>query len=309
MRALLVVNPSATTTTARARQVLESALGAEVKLDVATTTHRGHAAELASSAQDDGYGAVVALGGDGTVNEVADGLLRRSPHGGEADDLPALGVVPGGSTNVFARAVGVANDPIEATGQLLEALRQERTRTIGVGRADDRVFLFNAGLGVDAEVVARVEERRAEGSRASNGLYFRQAVRHLLHGVERRTPPLVVRVGEEPPRQVFAALVTNTTPWTYLAGRPVTATPQSRFELGLDVFTLGSLHLLPTLRTTVQMLGARGPRGRSVVLDHDVRRVVLAAREPVALQVDGDHLGAVDRVVVTAVPRALRVLV
>src|SRR5215218_4966343 len=157
MRALLVVNPFATTTSARTREVLASALEGELKLDVVRTDRRGHAADLARQARVEGLDVVVALGGDGTVNEVVNGLLGRD---GPGDDVPALAVVPGGGTNVFARALGIPRDPVEATGALLDALREHRRRSIGLGLAGDRWFTFNAGMGWDAEVVARVDRRR-----------------------------------------------------------------------------------------------------------------------------------------------------
>ena len=156
MRALLVVNPAATTTSARTREVLASALEAELKLEVAHTRHRGHASELAREAREDGLDLVVVLGGDGTVNEVVNGLLA----GRTRPDVPDLAVVPGGGTNVFTRALGVPRDPVEATGALLDALRDHRRRSIGLGVAGDRWFTFNAGMGWDAEVVARVDRRR-----------------------------------------------------------------------------------------------------------------------------------------------------
>lgn len=133
MRALLVVNPAATTTSARTRDVLIHALASEMKLEVVTTEYRGHARDLGrQAAESDDIELVVALGGDGTVNEVVNGLLHNGP---DLDRLPRLAVVPGGSTNVFARALGLPNDAVEATGALLDALREDRERTIGLGLA------------------------------------------------------------------------------------------------------------------------------------------------------------------------------
>src|SRR2546423_6603650 len=153
MRALLVVNHKATTTSGRVRDVLVQALRSVVDLSVEHTRERRHAAGLARQAAADGMDVVVVLGGDGTVNEAVNGLLA---HGVPASG-PAFAVVPGGSTNVFARALGLPADWVEATGVLLEALREGRYRTIGLGRADERYFTFCAGFGLDAEVIARVE--------------------------------------------------------------------------------------------------------------------------------------------------------
>src|SRR3954452_5445373 len=119
MRALVVVNPRATAMSPRERDVLAHALGSETDLEVAETANRGHAAALACRAMRNGTDVVVAFGGDGTINEVVNGLLTDGVH----DRVPTLGVVPAGSTNVFARALGLPNDPIESTGVLLEALR------------------------------------------------------------------------------------------------------------------------------------------------------------------------------------------
>src|SRR5262249_39562665 len=148
-----------TTTSERGRDMLVRALRSEVDLTVEHTRRRGHASDLAHRAAQEGLDLVVTLGGDGTVNEVVNGLLRAGPRPG----LPALAVVPGGSTNVFARAIGLPRDWAEATGAILDAVHRGRTRTIGLGRADGRYFTFCAGLGLDAEVVRRVERARLRG--------------------------------------------------------------------------------------------------------------------------------------------------
>src|SRR5690349_4863935 len=178
MRALLVVNPNATTTTERVRDILVRALRSQVHLEVAYTERRGHAADLARDAARDGVDLVVTLGGDGTVNEAVNGLMTADagPAPNRAQERPALAVVPGGSTNVFARALGLPGDWAEGAGVILEALRDGRTRTGGLGRADDRYFTFCAGFGIDAEVVKRVEQSRMKGKISRPTLY----VRHVL---------------------------------------------------------------------------------------------------------------------------------
>ena len=195
MRALLVVNPAATTTSARTREVLTHALASDLKLEVAETQYRGHARDLARQATEDGETElVVALGGDGTVNEVVNGLLANGP---DPESHPRLAVVPGGSTNVFARALGLPNDVVEATGALLDALRDGSERTIGLGLAagtpgsedegvPERWFTFCAGFGFDAGVVGRVEQQRERGKRSTHALYVRQVVRQFLGEANRR---------------------------------------------------------------------------------------------------------------------------
>jgi diacylglycerol kinase family enzyme len=306
MRALLVVNPKATATTARTRDVLAHALASETRLEVVETKARNHATELARTAAQDGLDVVVALGGDGTVNEVVNGLLSEGPR----DGLPALAVVPGGSTNVFARALGQAGTAVEATSDLLEAIRLDRRRRIGLGRADERWFTFCAGLGLDAEVVRRVEHRRRDGRRATPALFVREGLTQFFRGTERDVPPLrLVREGAET-EVLGLALVCNTSPWTYLGARPVVPCPDASFETGLDVFGLRSLRTTTTLRHLRQILtDGPGPRGRALVALHDLDDFTVAADRPLALQVDGDDLGDRTAVRFTAVRSALDVLV
>ncbi|MCD0482880.1 diacylglycerol kinase family lipid kinase [Streptacidiphilus sp. ASG 303] len=315
MRALLVVNPKATTTSARTRDVLAHALASDLKLEVAATAHRGHARELAQQAAADGaVDLVVALGGDGTVNEVVNGLLAHGP----SERVPRLAVVPGGSTNVFARTLGLPNDPVEATGALLDALEAGRERVIGLGKAltpglPDRWFTFCAGLGFDAGVVGRVEERRRAGRRSTHALYVNEALRHFVTERERRrTGPITLRVpgGEPVPGLVFS-IVSNTSPWTFLGNRPVHPSPRASFDTGLDLFALDRMTVAGTVRTARGLLrgDGAGPRGRHVVSYHDLRHFTLVSQEPVPFQVDGDHLGERTDVSFTGVRRALRVIV
>ena len=306
MRALLVANPGATATTAGARDVLAHALASETALEVRETKARGHAVELARQAVADGVDVVVALGGDGTVNEVVNGLLAAGP----GPDVPALAVVPGGSTNVFARALGLPNNAVEATAVLLDALRAERRRTIGLGMADERWFTFNGGLGLDGQVVRRVEAKRAKGRRSTPGLFVRSALREFFLDSDRRHPSLVLEREGAEPEQLGLALVCNTAPWTYLGTRPVLPCPDASFETGLDVFGLSRLRTTTTLRHLRQILSThprlRGGRLRTL---HDADAFVVSADRPVPLQLDGDHLGMRRRVVFRAVPDALDVVV
>src|SRR4051812_46549725 len=172
MRAVLVVNPKATTTSERSRDILVRALRSQVDLRVEYTRRRGHAAALAREAVQAGVDVLVTLGGDGTVNEAVNGLMAADP-GRSAEERPALAVVPGGSTNVFARAVGLPRDWAEGTYVILEALREGRFRTVSLGRADDRYFTFCAGIGLDAEVIRRVERQRLRGKVSTPWLYLR----------------------------------------------------------------------------------------------------------------------------------------
>src|ERR1700730_3103645 len=137
MRLLLLVNTSASSVTARGRVVIGKALSADHDVTVAETSRRGHASRLAPGADDGGFDAVVVLGGDGTLNEAANGL---------AGSATALGVLPGGSTNVYARTIGMTNDPIEALGEVLGDLGRPSTRRGGLGMVNGLYFLFNVGI-------------------------------------------------------------------------------------------------------------------------------------------------------------------
>ena len=317
MRALVVVNPAATATTARTRDVLLRALGSELKTDLAETTHRGHARELGVRAVEDGVDVVVTLGGDGTVNEVVNGLLA----GGPSPDLPALAVVPGGSTNVFARALGRSRNPVEATAEIIDSLHAGRIREVGLGTASAREpgeqtwtpprwFVFAAGLGFDAEVIERVEQRRAEGRRSTGALYVREATTAFLVGRERRHPAMTLHLpGEDPVEKLFLCLFSNVSPWTYLGARPVQPSPEASFETGIDVFALGrrgALRMLGTVRQTLAREPA--PRGRGVHRRHDLTGGTVEATRPLGWQLDGEYLGIAEALRVEGVAAALRVV-
>ncbi len=340
MRALLIVNPQATSTTRLRRDVIIRALASAVDLEVTETRYQGHATKLAEQAVPGGFGLVLVLGGDGTVNETVNGLMagaaaeqadvaaggaagaggsrgpgqmpgtRAGPGSGPAG-LPAFAALPGGNANVFVRALGLPADPVDATGQVLEALGACRYRSISVGLAGERYFTFNSGLGFDAEVVRAVEGRRAHGRPVTPALYLRMALRQYYRMTDRRHPAVTLELSGHPADgPLFLSLVSNTSPWTYLGRRPVATNPQASFETGLDVFGLRSLSSVATLRTLRQVLAGRGepPRARSVLALHDVPDLVLRADRPVAFQVDGEYMGEREYVRFRCLPDALRVL-
>lgn len=312
MRALLIVNPHATATTERRRDLITRALAGSLKLTVAHTESRGHATDLAIAASRDGLRLVVVHGGDGTVNEVVNGLLQGGARSGADDALPAtplLAVVPGGSTNVFARALGIDRDPTTATEQLLDGLARGRTRQVSAGLADDRFFTFNAGLGLDAEVVRAVENIREQGRAISNGLHVRQAVRAFF-AADRRHPRLAVTVDGRDLGAVHLALVSNVDPWTYAGRRGVHTNPGLTADRDLGLLALRSLHTVTVQRILRQMLMRRGgPASRTAVRVDRAGEIVVRATEPIALQVDGDYVGERTQVRFTAMASALRVIV
>ena len=311
MRALAVTNPNATAMTARTREVIIRALGSELKVDVEQTRGPGHAMELAARARADNVDVVVAVGGDGTVNEVVNGLLRDGPSA----DVPRLAVVPGGSANVFARALGLPAEPIEAAGAVLERLRTGQHRTVGLGRlhtdGSTRWFTFCAGFGLDAEVVHAVEHRRRAGARATPARYFRSALRQFVR-TNRRHPALVLRWptadGTSTAGPLFMAVVTNTTPWTYFGSQPLQPTPLASFETGLDLFALRRLGVATTAMALWRMAVGVAPRGRRTLSLHDVQELEIRCARPVAVQVDGEYLGERGNAQLDAVPAVLTVV-
>ena len=312
MRALLIVNPYATTTTAVRREVITHALASELDLNVVQTRYRGHAAHVAEGAARDGYQLVLTLGGDGTVNEAVNGMLGASPPGGASPAAaPLFAALPGGSANVFTRSLGLPADPVDATGQILAALPIGRTRSIGLGLAGQRYFCFNAGLGLDAEVVRVVEGLRARGRAASAALYVRTAVRQFCAVTNRREPALTLELDGAPAMGgLFLGIVSNTSPWTYLGERPVVASPGAGFDTGLDLFALRRLGTLRTLNAVRQMVSREGgPAGRHVVSLHDQPALTFRADRPMAFQVDGEYVGEREHVLLRSIPNALRVLV
>jgi diacylglycerol kinase family enzyme len=308
---MLVVNPQATATTERQRDILTRALGSDLKVDVAETARRGHAIEHAAQAAESGLDLVVVLGGDGTINEVINGLLGTGPWTEQraAADGPALAIVPGGSTNVFSRSLGIARDPVVATSELLEALRAGRSRRIGLGRVDDRWFSFTAGMGLDADAVRRVELARAKGRRPTPTRYSRATLRALL-AMDRRHPTLTLeRPGEDPEPGLFLGIAANTAPWTYFRSKPIVLTPDASFEGGLDLVSMRRMGLTRTLWATSGMLTEDGLRDtRSSRIYRNLSEFRLVASEPVHLQVDGDYIGQRDAATFRSVPQALRVI-
>ena len=308
MRVVLVVNPIATAATRRARDLLVEALGSEVAITQAVTEYRGHAIGLARGAADRGDDLVVAVGGDGTVNEVVNGLLADGPD----PALPRCAVVPCGFANIFARALGVPNDPVTAARALVGAVRAERARAVSLGVAGERYFTFCAGLGFDATVIRRVAALRSAGRRSTAGLYVRTALREYAVRASRRGAGARVHLaGGREVGPVALVIVTNTTPWTYLGRLALAPTPLASFATGLDVFAMTTFGVVPVARTVVRLLTGshRIADPRWAASFHDLAEFTLTAPEPVDLQLDGDYVAGRAEVRFRAVRDALRVVV
>src|SRR5947208_7594086 len=272
-------------------------------LDVERTQYRGHARELAAATAAD---LVIVHGGDGSINEVVNGVMGVQDGG-----RPLIAVIPGGGANVLARALWVPLGAAAAIRQVREAIAADRHRTIGLGLAADRYFTFSAGLGWDAEVVREVDRMRAQGHRESVSLFMRTMIRQYYRSTDRRRPALTLeRDGEPPISGMFMTIVTNRSPWTYLRDRPLLPVPNPDFNSGLDLLALQGLRLTTVFSAVGQMLYVRSrpPRGRNILSVLGSESLTLRSERPIALQADGEYLGETEAVKFQFVPHALRIV-
>jgi diacylglycerol kinase family enzyme len=292
MRLLLLVNAAASSVTPRVKVMVTETLAAEHDITLAETSRRGHASRLAQGAAVEGYEAVIVLGGDGTVNEAANGL---------AGSKTALGLLPGGSTNVFARTIGFTNDPVIAAGELLGALRApgHSVRRIGLGRANGRYFLFHAGLGFDAAVVEQVERRGSLKRFAGHPLFLYASVTTWLRYYDRRRPHFDIKLasGEELP-DVYFAICVKTNPYTFLGNRPLDVAPEADLDSALTLVAMQTLALTAVARvigaTMTGRGGARLAQPGKVAYESDLTEITVHGKGPFPYQLDGDYLGEVE---------------
>lgn len=313
MRAVLIVNPTATSTTPAGRDLLAHALKSRLELTVEHTNHRGHGYELGQAAAANGMDLVVVHGGDGTVSGVVNGLLGHPGSAPPSGHIPAVAVVPGGSANVLARALGISRDPVAATNQLIQLIddyrRHQTWRRISLIDCGEHWAVINAGMGVDAEVVAGVEALRNKGVKVNPLRYWRVAI-PITIGFARREPSLILELpGSEPIPGVHFAWVSNTRPWTYSDSRPMVTNPGCSFESGLGVFAVTDMKTIPTLRLLSQILSKRpNPQAKQLIRDDDAACLRISSPgAPVATQFDGEYLGLRETMTFRAVRNALAV--
>jgi len=289
MSAVLIVNPYAS-------RVAEGALAAVARelgpVEVIRTEGRGHATELAREAAGKAE-AVYVFSGDGGFNEVLNGIDGDTP----------VGFVPGGGTNVLPRALGLPRDPVLAARRL----RAGRTRRISLGRANGRLFGFSAGLGLDAELIRRLDAlgRRRDGKRPGDVAFMLTTLRVLAERRARIEPTLHL---EGFGRAAFA-LVANCDPYSYAGRLPLRVAPEARFELGLDVVAPRALRPWIVPQLVAHLLLGRGQASASNILyGHDLNAIAARCDVPMPLQVDGEDLGDVTEVVFCAERSAVTIL-
>ncbi len=301
MRGLLLFNPQASRSRAKVREAVASVLASGLKLEVHGTKQRGHATELAARAIREGIEVIFAFGGDGTANEAIQAIAGT--------DVP-LGVIPGGATNVLVRNLGLPSDPVEVSAALLERLHAGTTRRIGLGRANTRYFVINAGFGFDAAVV-RLVERRSRLKQATGQLSFVWcALQEFFVGYARSSLPISVDLPEQEPQSGYGlCIVGNSTPYTYLGSRPLHVTPAADFGAGLDLLGVSSLRTATFLRILFQVVttAAHVDSGATSYWG-DLSSFTLRADTPLPLQVDGEYAGECREITFTSVPRALTLI-
>ncbi len=306
MRVLLVVNPAASSVTPRVRAEVEHVLRAAHTVDVEQTTRRGHAATLARDAVGAGYDAVAVLAGDGTLNEAGGGL---------AGSAVVLAPLPGGSTNVFARTLGVAYAPEKAARQLADALARSSTRRIGLGVATapnsaPRHFLFHLGVGFDAAIIRRMEARPSVKRYLAHPAFAATALSTWFRHYD-RDARIRFSVGSEVVGLGPYGVISNSDPYAYVGRRPLRIAPGASLDDAL------ALTIVRTLRAKVILRAAGAAVGRitylttspEIVQRADVDAIEIAGLGPFAWQVDGDYLGEVDRLSVVYAPDCLTVVV
>ena len=310
VRVLLVVNPKATRVTATRRALVEQLLGAQHDLTVVETAARDHATDLARDAVVQRFTHVVVLAGDGTLNEVVAAL---------AGTEVAVAALPGGSTNIFSRSIGQPDDLEAATRLVADAIRDGRSRRVGLGSVNGRAFLLHLGIGWDAELVSIVERHAHLKPRLGHALFAYAGLRAFFGTYDRRRPHFAVQVCRDgQPDQVvseaYFALVLNSDPYTYVHTRPFTADPDLTLEGPMTLVVLRSMRVarfLPVMWRALRGTGLRSTRWLTVVHDVEelaVRRLHTSAHPGMPHQVDGDLLGPADELHVRHHPDALVVV-
>ena len=321
MKLLLIVNPKASAVTPDRRAVAEEVLGHGHDLTVVETLYRGHAIDVAREAAATGTQVVAVLGGDGTLNEAANGLVGTET---------ALAALPGGSTNVFARTLGSPRKVKAAVADLAAAL-DHPPRRIGLGLVNGRYFLFHVGMGFDAAVVGKVEEKPHLKRSIGQGVFVYAAFATWFRGFDRTRPHLVVRDGDRTVvEDGYFAICLNTNPYTYLGARPLNVAPDAGFDQPLVLVTLRTIQLGPFLRLVGSTLASGRRLRQDAKVDYrpNIEHITVAAWEGDGVgpaggaaasvaaadanrfpyQADGDYLGEAETLTISYEPDRLLVV-
>jgi diacylglycerol kinase family enzyme len=302
-RMLVIVNPYATTMSDRLKHLVVYALQGRYDVEAIDTQRRGHATELIAAAVGQAFDVVVAFGGDGTVNEVANGL---------AGTETPLTVLPGGSNNVFCKMLGIPNDLVDATEHLLGLADRWDPRAVDLGRINGRWFTFAAGVGLDASVVERVDAHPQLKTRFGAWYYTEAAVVTFLRRYVVNPPRLEIEIGGERVPGV-SAFFQNGEPYTYFKSRPVNLVEGARLDSG-DLagvmLTRARPYDVPTVTFRALSGAARIAKHRAIRAFAGIREATIRSTDgrPVPVQVDGDHMSDETVAELSVGPGALRVV-
>ncbi len=256
---LIIVNPYATTVSDRLKNLVVYALQGRYEVETVATEAQNHATEIGREVRDHGYDVVVAFGGDGTLNEVANGLAGT--------DVP-VSVLPGGSTNVVCRTLGIPNDVVDATEHLLALVDEWAPRQIDLGTVDERHFVFSCGVGIDATVVKRVDAHPRLKSRAGPYYYSWAAISAFYRQYLVKPVRLRVRDRRQEQRGGHRA-GPELDPFTYFASRPIRVCEGVEIDdgtLSLGVLKRAAQRDMPTL--IPRLFSERRPAARHRQIEH-----------------------------------------
>ncbi len=303
-RVLLIWNPASSEVTA---ETVGSALVlAAERLEVVAmhTQARGDAARLARLGVEQHFDAVFVLGGDGTANEVVNGIGAELP----------IGVLPAGGTSVLPRALGLPRKLDEAVTRLCDAVDEGSVRTINVGTVGERAFTFAAGIGIDAEIVKKIDERGRGGDGADDAkrpgdIWFVREAIGLLSSGNYAEPTLRVEAPGHGELQAATVFVANGSPWSYAGPVPLDLAPQASFEGGFDLVLVRSVEARSAPGKLASLLRRKDPEDDGITRLHDLERATVHCERPTAVQVDGELLGELERVELGLLRPGARLLV
>lgn len=293
-----MVNSFASSVTARNTVVVHRRLSRDHDVELVETNRRGHATRFAHDAARRGADVVVGFGGDGTLNEVATGIAGTDT---------ALGALPGGSTNVFARTIGLPNDPVAAIELLVGGIDAGDFRPIGLGQVNGRFFCFHTGVGYDAAVVRAVERRASWKRWLGHPVFITAALTTWARGYDRSAPHFRVTTDTRVVDDGYFSIVLNTNPYTYLGNRPLDLSHAATLDRGLVVLTFRTMRARTILASLAGALRGGGVKPTDLLDEQfDLEHVVFEHTTPFPYQLDGDYLGETDRLEFTHVPDAVR---
>lgn len=300
MRILLIVNSFASSVTPRNTVLVHEHLAKRHDVQVVETNERGHATRFAQDAASRGLDAVVGFGGDGTLNEIATGL---------AGSDTALAMLPGGSTNVFVRTLGIANDPMVALTQLMAGIDRNEIERVSLGQANGRYFTFHAGVGYDAAVVSQVERHSSLKRLVGQPLFAYSALHSWFKSYDRKYPHFTMNIDGRAIPNGFFSVVLNTNPYTFVGKHAIHLSSAASLEKKLVVVTFRKMTTPLMLKTMYSALRRGGLETSSGIdIATDVENVKIEFPAPFPYQLDGDYLGDTTSIDIKHCPEALRLV-